>query len=272
MDVSFESAIELTVFVDESRSIRAKAYVELLDEEFEVEFDLEKTVQTDPERLTIEVENEKKRFDEVREKAELVDAPEVWDELQKLEEEEMKREMDSSLKVVGKDFEAANTCQNWLQGFKERLDEIENLLLWPSLMEEVEHKLAYAKEKSAQHATPEEQRQLLALEPELCQAVDERDLDFTRRRLEELNRLYFRIAYRDVEYLAGFLRYLAGKRDLMADQRTADHLFKQGHRAIENNDAETALDAIRELFDLLPEKQQKESQETFGYGSTVMLK
>jgi hypothetical protein len=134
------------------------------------------------------------------------------------------------------------------------------------------HYIVKAKEQSKQHATPEERKRLKLLESELRLAIDECDIESARIRLEEIKSLYYRMQFRDVEYLAGFLDFLEGKRSTMTDQTTADHYFKQGRRAQTESDASKMFEMIRHLFSLMPEEQRQKSEESLGYGSTVMLK
>jgi hypothetical protein len=58
----------------------------------------------------------------------------------------------------------------------------------------------------------------------------------------------------------------------MTDQTTADNYFKQGRRAQTESDASKMFEMIRHLFSLMPEEQRQKSEESLGYGSTVMLK
>ena len=85
-DLPVDSEIEITLIIDESRIVHTKAFIPILDEEFNDILNLEKTT-PDIKYLEKEIENEKDRLKEVREDQRKFKEPKTEEILNRLEEE-----------------------------------------------------------------------------------------------------------------------------------------------------------------------------------------
>jgi molecular chaperone DnaK len=265
-DVPAGSEIEVIISIDESRLVRAKGYVPLLDEEFEASMSLEKRI-LEPQALHREVEREKTRLEELREKAEELEDAKARMLLQQLEDEQIELEMESSLNAAGLDKDAAGTCQNRLHNLKVKVDAIEDTLLWPSLLAKAEDGIDRTQKVVSQYGSNEERKEAASLEQDSRRAIDSRDADLLRRKVDELSDLYYRVYTRQPEFWIGFLRYLEEEKANMTNPGMAEQLFGRAYRAINENDLEVLKSSIRQLCQLLPQEQQEEANKAFG--STV---
>ena len=116
--------------MDESRIITVKAYVPLLDEDFEMELDLKKRLPK-PELLKEEYDAEMKRFAEAKRKAggESVEAL-----VQRIEASPLIGEVKASVDAAQADAEAAAKCEKQLLELKLKFDEVADALEWPALV------------------------------------------------------------------------------------------------------------------------------------------
>lgn len=132
-DLPAGSDVEVTLHFDASRILRAKAYVPMLDEEFEAVIDYNRS-NPDTKRLSQDFDSELKRQASLRDKAEEADDDQANDLLDEAgDAEDIKKKIEA-----GKgDPDAANQAEKLLLEFKIKLDRAEDSLKWPALVAEV---------------------------------------------------------------------------------------------------------------------------------------
>jgi molecular chaperone DnaK len=254
-DVPAGSPIEVTLEIDESRIVLAKAYIPLLDEEFEAKMKYESYRRKDVHELQKDFDIQKKRLEEVRAKVKEFNDLKAQEVLLRIEGERMVQEVETSLAAAGHDSDAADKCQKRLRELMIALDEIEKALEWPDLVVRAEKEVEVERRivgDASFDVTAEEKSMFAALEREIRNAIANRSRDVLTNKVGDMDRLGIQIVFRQPAWWVAQLDVLEKKKSIMNNQSLADNYFLQGRRAINNNDLESLKAAIRQLWGLLP--------------------
>lgn len=268
-DVPTGSEVEITISIDERRIITSKAYIPILDEEFEKLINFEKETETISE-LQESFERERKRLDETREKASTTDSLKAEKELARIDQEQITEEVQSLLEASEGDPGAAPQFQNRLVDLKVAIDEVEDAIEWPTLLEDARGQLEFARYWVNTHGDDDEKTNLKTLENDMQKAIDTGDPDILRRHTETINSLGMQVALRQPDIWISWLEYCEERQSSLQDVSQAERLFSQAHRAMNNNDLEGLKAAVRQLIALLPQEQQDELPGGYG-GTTIKL-
>jgi molecular chaperone DnaK len=266
-DIPAGSEIEVTIEIDQSRLIRTKAYIPWIDEEFEDVFVYKKEKRT-PNELKAEADNEKKRLENVRQKAKAVPADKAQETLQRIDGERMVHDVDTALGSVEDDPDAADKCDKRLLDLRQAIDDVEDALGWPDLIREAEEEIKSIKEVVRQFGKASDREMATALEQEAREAIKVHDPDLLRRKIGEISSLRIRILGEKPEFWVGLLKQLEGMQNAMRDRNQADSLINMARKAINSNDVVGLKSAVRQLIALLPANQQEVVR---GFGSTVNI-
>ncbi len=264
-DLSAGSEVEITLHVDESRIVTTKAYIPVLDEEFEAVLKLKKDV-SDLEALSESVGKEKQRLTAAREKASRAGSMKAQEALCRIDGEDMVGQTEALLGAKG-DPEALQACENRLLDLRAAIDEVEDALEWPTLVEKAGSQMSETRNIINEYGDSGEKAKLRTLERELRAAIDSGDPDLLHQRLDAVSSHGAQVLLRQPGFWVGYLDYLAERRTSMRDRAQADQLFTQGRRAINNNDVEGLKAVVRQLIVLLPSDEQEAAR---GYGGTTI--
>jgi molecular chaperone DnaK len=126
-DVPPGSEIEVTLEIDRSRLIRVKAYVAMLEEEFE---NILKLGGEEPnrERLQIDFDREKARLERLRQQVKETRDADADKALFRIDSERVLHDVEVSLAAMTEDPDAGHKCQDRLLDLKGALDEVDRLL------------------------------------------------------------------------------------------------------------------------------------------------
>jgi len=265
-DVPAGSEVEVTIEVDKSRLVRTRAYIPVLDDEFETQLKLQKEVAS-PEALTREADQAKRRLEESRAKAQVTADPAAREVLGRIDRERITHDVDASLQASQGDRDAADECEKRLLDLNVAVDELEDALEWPNLLREAEETLQEAKRIIQQFGNAADKQNLGTLEREIRQAIQSRDPDLLRVKSSELSGLDIRVRQEQPAFWVGFLEYLEQRKQRMTDQEQAEQWISQGRLAIHNNDVAALKTACRQLRSLLPPADQQGVEK--GYGGTT---
>ena len=252
-DVPAGSEVEITIEINESRLLRTKAYIPLLDEEFEHVVILGK-LEPKTEDLNRDFEEQKKRLEAVRGKARSTGSMAAQEKLARIDDEQMVHDVEASLAASGIDRDAADKCQNRLRDLKSAIDEIEDALEWPALLAEAEEAIKNTGDVVREHGDNADRQKFAAMEGEIRRTMGHavRDPDVLRRGIGEIQSLSFQILRQKPGFWIGWLNHLESMKSEMRDQTQAEQYFAQGRRAINNNDVPALVSAVQQLFGLLP--------------------
>jgi molecular chaperone DnaK len=269
-DIPIGSVVEITIIIDESRLVRTKAYIPILDEEFEHVHKLEKPA-PDPQQLSQDFEREKARLEQVSQRTEATTCQKAVPILERIRQEQMVHDIETSLAASKADPDAAAKCRNRLQDLKRTLDEIEVLLEWPTLVSGANQEIEYTRELvneyvKDEHKKDEHKRDLNLLEDEARKAIAAQNEDLLHQKIGEVQRLKYKILSELPAYWVAQFNGLAEQKNIMRDKSLAEGLILQGRRAIDNNDLEGLKNAVRQLWDLMP----PDKRDDIGYGGTTL--
>ena len=266
-DVPAGSEVEVTIEISESRIMRAEAYIPFLDQEIEKIIDVKKVL-ADPDSLKEELEREKSRLETVNEKAQETNDPKALEVLGNIQAENIVHDVESLLNASYADKDARDGCQKRLLDLKEALDKAEDALEWPVLLVQAENELKDAKKIINEYGDAKHRQDLQVLEKETRHAIDVRDPDLLRSKIQEVSGLNSRILHEQPGFWVGMLRLLEERKATMQDASQTDQYFDHAQRAINSNDLEALKSAVRQLIGQLPAEEQQEFAK--GFGSTIL--
>ncbi|HUP65882.1 MAG TPA: Hsp70 family protein [Thermoanaerobaculia bacterium] len=255
-DVPAGSEVEVTIEVDASRIVRTKAFIPLLDEEFEHVIDYKEYGQTSqrPEELRADLDQQKERLEKAREKASETGDMKTEELLQRIESEKIVNDVETGL-AHGADSEDADKVHKRLLALKRAIDDLDDALEWPALVADTEREIEVERRimnEANYQATAEEKARFAALEREIRAAMKTRDADLLRHKMGEMDTLGLGIVLRQPGWWIGQLDQLEKKKSTMTDPSAAETYIGQARRAINNDDLEGLKSAVRQLVGLLP--------------------
>lgn len=270
-DVYLGADVEVEISIDESRVTNMTVYVAILDEEWEVKshciFDL-----PDTETLQQELESEKKRLEELREKASVVQDRKAAAALDRIDQEQLADQFTRLVEAAQGDPGRSGEANKKLLNFRAAVDSVEDALEWPGLVQEARQQVESTRQVvNGKYGRTEERQRLPALEADVELAIKDDRIVLLRSLIDDLDNLRIPVALRDPAFWVGYLKYLDESKEHMSDRAAAMKLLAQGYRAIqvEPCDFEALKAAVRQLIGLLPEQ---EAAEAWGrFVSTIQL-
>jgi molecular chaperone DnaK len=248
-DVPLGSDVEITIDINESRLITAKAFIPILDEEFENILKLEKNI-ADPAQLANELKREKDRLEKVRQQARQVGSAQADKSLQRIEDERMVHDVDVSFSAAKADPDAADKCEKRLRDLKCAIDEAEDALERPMLISEAQKQIEDTRGIVDKYGTGDDRHDFDALEREIKAAITAQAEDLLRQKMDRMNGLRTQILMEQDGWWVGYFEVLESHKSEMSDQTLAERLIAQGHHAIETNDLVGLKSVVRQLNDL----------------------
>ncbi|MFC0037401.1 Hsp70 family protein [Actinomadura rayongensis] len=238
-DVPEGSEVDLTLVIDESRLVVARAYVPILDEEFEHAINLQTETVPTHEELARDAAAEKQRLAAVRRQADEYRDERAREVLARIDAENIVADIDAMVDAARVDPDAATTCGKRLLDLKAAIDEAEDELEWPRLVQEVREITEAVRQVVRNSGGPNHARMLASAEEAVEAAITAHDADLLRQRAEEMRQLALRVMDETGELaLLAFdeLQSLTGE---MNDPHEARQLVETGRRAAANRDIAT---------------------------------
>jgi molecular chaperone DnaK len=267
-DLPALSEIEITLEIDASRMLRARAYIPALDEEFsEIIRFQQQTLPLD--ELRDHVEEELQRLASMRSKAHGLEDDRARQILERIENERIAEDLEASLDAARSDPDAADKCQNRLLDLKMAVDEMEFSLELPALVNRVEHELAELRQVVDEMGTTQDKQRARLLDKEAREAIEEGEVDPLWRKYKEVMRQVDILLWQKPTFLVEAFNILQDQdlRDSMRDPKLAEHLFERAQRAMDGRDNPALRAALQQLVGLLPP--EKRGRLT-GYGGTTI--
>ena len=268
-DVPAGNTVDIVIEVDDSRRFLTKAYVDLLDEEYEAAL-IKTLVVPKPDELEKLVQAEKKRLVELREKARKANEARALELLVRIDSERLEHEVDQALAASRNDQDSADKCASRLRDLQIALDGVAVALQWPELVVKAEQVIEVANEVVQKNGNVADRTLLKTLIQEVRDAITHHDQTLLQTRQDELNRFWIRIYQGTDESVIGGFVWLQKNKHLMPDQAEADRLLSMGMRAANQNDINGLRAVNQQLRELLPADKREESENPLK--STVLLK
>lgn len=265
-DVPANSEIEVTINMDASRIIRAKAYIPVLDEEYEAVIDYDHTT-PDPTRLKEEYRQEMARLEELRDKVDDADDKEADALLDSIDNQERLNAVERLVSDAEADPDAASSAETRLLELKVALDAAENKIKWPALVAEAHTALKDLENLIDEHA-PQRRDQFERLRAQVNEVVAEKRAEGLKKKIEQVLELHRDILFDQPGFWVGFFNHLIGERAKMRDQAAAERLINQGQQCIQKGNVSGLRNAIAQLMGLLPQQEAQAIQR--GYQSGLL--
>jgi molecular chaperone DnaK len=158
-----------------------------------------------------------------------------------------------------------------LHEYEARLDDIEDTLVLPEVLADVDRARSGVAAAVRQHDDQAGRRKLEAIDAEIERAGAANDIPALRRQIEELHQLEYEVLNRSGQFHPELFRELTVVVPIMTDQRQARTLVSIGHDALSRGDNERLAAVNASLLQLVPEHARPSMPEpgNAGHGATV---
>jgi molecular chaperone DnaK len=263
-DVPAGSEVEVTILMDASRIIRAKAYIPVLDEEYEAVIDYN-SVSPDHRQLKREYNQEVERMEALRDKADDANDKDAGGILDGIEASDGMEALDRLLDAAEADPDAANNAEKRLLEVKVALDRAENSLKWPALIAEANTALNELEAVIDQHA-PQHRARLDALRKQVDELIEQKRPEALRKKMEQVADLHREVLFERPEFWLGFFNFLSADRVKMRDQAAAERLINQGQQCIQKGNVPGLRNVVAQLLGLLPQEEAEVIRRAYESG------
>lgn len=252
-DVPAGSEVEVTIDIDRSRLVQTKAYIPILD----YEFDNVIPMQPDDDRFDSQefgrvFEKEKERLRAAQEKAKATRDEPALAALQRIEQEQMIQQVDNAFAAATDNPDDAKKCQNRFLDLCKEIDAMEAALEWPALVLEADKVISAGNEIAQQHGNIDERLILQAEEAQLRTVLKTHDAKLLSHQIESYRTVVLRMLQRTGVLQVAFFQNLCEHQAEMRNQSLAQQLISEGLRAMNLNDPDRLQTINRQLAELLP--------------------
>ncbi|MGQ0842647.1 MAG: Hsp70 family protein [Sporichthyaceae bacterium] len=250
-DVPAGSEVEVSVEIDASRTVRAEAYVPLLDSDFEIAVDLGRNEIPPPAALREHLSAVSDRAHEVRRAVADLPVPEATRTLDRLHAEAVLEEAGRLLRAAEVDPVAGANCHARLLDAETLLDDVEDALQLPALMERVRKLREVVARKVEAGGNDADKADLAAADAVAAAALANRDRAVLRRQADVLMELGARLLRRSGKMEALVFEDL---RRVLAKSKNEEvqRLIARGRTAISHKDPSDLAHVNAELRKRLP--------------------
>ena len=266
-DLPLGSQLDITLIMDTSQLIKAQAYIGSLDQDFQIELD-PRAGHSTLEEIRTDREAQRIRLSEIQEKAVHTDAVKAEVALARIQSQQLEGQIDELVDAAESDHEALLELDRRLRELAAAIDEAEDSVEWPVLLEQAKESRRDAERVVEEFGESTDRPPLASLREELERAIDIGDPDLLRRSQSDLDALYFRVLDRRPDYHVGRFEWLLDRLGSMRDPAQAEQIIAQGRRAREQGDLAAMKAANRQLISLLPREVQEEARHA-NVGGTI---
>jgi molecular chaperone DnaK len=240
--------IEVEVRIDESRNIKLRVFVPMLNEEFEAKFDLRKHI-PDTSSYRSSLDEEIKRFERLKSLTDDV-SPEL---IERITEKEIP-DLEVLLERINADSGAVEKFDTRLLELKISIDSIEDTARWPKTRDELLEAVRLSEsiiEQQIAKGSDADRLQKLIKESE--SVIAEKRFERAMSLTNELYAVRGKVLHNHGGYWLGWLKNLGGRLDEMSDRQKAERLLGLGQQAVQQGDVDALRSAIFQLANLLPD-------------------
>ena len=265
-DLPEGSEIEVTLEMDASRIPKVRAYVPLLDADFEASLDLEVNARN-PAVIRDELAAERARLHETVGKAFAVGDSVGAKRLQSLEGGELIAELDALAKNAEL-VDAAQKCEHRLLELRCAIDEVADKLEWPGLVSEARELSERLVDEASRTPQPQLKKQAEIITRELAKIIDTANIDDLRVKFRQAQSLYWTLLSVQPAFWVYQFQQSEKEVALATDQVRATRLCAQGRAFLSQNNADGLKNVVLELWKLMPPDAVEEQKR--GYQSGIV--
>ncbi len=254
IDLPAGSNVEVTFEVDTSGLLTVIADVEVVETQFEAEINLDNVRTQTPEELRKMLAEAEERLATLRAEAAAIRSPEAQGRLAKLDEEGTVTTAREQVDAATVDLGAAAAAEDRGRDLHVELDEIEDAVALPDLVQQLTKELENADALVRRSGTAADRQELSVVQRRGQDAIQARDAGAVREQLDKATDLIFAVRRRSPDWPVQLFYALE---DELRDSVEAKPLIREGKRAIAASDS-PALDAVNQrLIRLLPRAEQE---------------
>ena len=263
-DVPADSEVELRIDVDASRLVVARAFIPLLDEEFESTVNLRTESTPRPHELARDLMAEFERLESGR-TSHQQDPNSVAEMLfRRIDEEGIVEELTSLVNAAQVDPDAASTAAKRLLDLQALNDEVEDVLKWPDLVREATELHAAVTDVIEKHGEDDDRAELERIEDKLSELMQSHDSQQLNDLMHELQVLARTILERTGALQAIIFEQLKRNQSQMISPNRVERLISEGDRAIANENYKPLEYINQQLTELLPPQAPPSGQPPSG--------
>ncbi len=255
--IPVNAEVEVTIFVDQSRSVSAEAFIPVVDQKFIMKIPNMTSPLPNLKDFAVTLDREDKRWKEIQRKAELLrfSLAEVVVLVDRYFEE-IRREIQAA---TGADQIAVEKADRRIKELKEHIDSADKAILWPALLQEHKERLDEVQDTVDSWIDHTEYaHRLNFLKKDADKAIALNDSKRLRKALEDMNDLKWEILFRQKDFWIGAFQELRQKDPKgFVNQKRAAELLDEGGRALLRHDTESVQSITIELWKLISKDEQE---------------
>lgn len=251
-DLPEATEVDITISVDESRTVLVEAYIPSIELTLNARADTYRQ-DVDVEKLENELAVQKERLKSIKNNV----SEEEYEQL-----ENSIDDLGTNIKNANLDNDDRSKAERDSRELNTRLEALEQSKELPQLTDEFKNKVQNAKEVIDELEDSQEkkdiQSELKSLEQEGEKAITSKDKVMLLRVSEQLEQLTFRSVFQNPVAWVHMLDQIKNNRGELTNKTDADYFINKAEKAINENDVEELKRCVRNLLDLLPKETQEE--------------
>ncbi len=251
-DLPEASDVDITISIDESRTVVIEAYIPSIELTLNVRADKYKQ-DVDVAKLEEELAAQKVRLKSIKKNVSEVEYEQLENTID---------DLGTNIKNAKHDNDDKNKAERDSRELNTRLDSLEQSKELPQLKDEFNERVENAKEVITELDDSPEKSEILSdlkvLEDEGEKAIKSNDKTMLLRVNEQVEQLTFRSVFQNPAAWVLMLNQIKGKRSELANQTDADYFINKADKAVNDGDVEELKRCVRNLLDLLPKETQDE--------------
>jgi molecular chaperone DnaK len=250
LDLPKGSEVEVSMEMNESRLLKVRAYVPILDEEFNATVEPYAKIKTADEIAGI-LRGEMDRIGKIeKENLELNDQ-DVVKELAEIRSEGLITELEQNITLAGRgDKDALAQIQDRILDLQSRIDRVENFLEWPNRVKDARNALTETQKVVTQYGDASEKNRLNDLRAEVESAISAKNTSQLEQRVSDVWAMYWSVLQKQPGFWAEMYKQARAGAGNSTDPAAARNLVVQGDMALRQGDEQTLRQVTIMLFRL----------------------
>ncbi len=261
-DLPVNSEIEVTLEIDASRIAKVRAYVPILDGEFEATLSLGATTRSAQE-IREAVAEELQRLDETIRGAREVAYEEGAQGLEAVRDGALVTEIQGLLAVAGNSG-AAEQCEQRLLELKRAIDAVADRLEHPKVLHSARVQIRQILEEVGLTDREDLKKQAQSTITSLQRAMAADDIEGVRTNMKEATQVYYQLLRARPSYWVASFEYVQRRVDMMSNPTQANRLAEQGRAFLSQGNIDGLRNVVVGLWALMPQTTADESAGAFA--------
>lgn len=255
------SEIEITISVDQSRTVSAEAFCPLLDQKFTGIIMDKISPKIKPEDIAQDLEGEEERLENLKQEIQHTGDKSVEQRLSEGRVDEGIDEIKGDIEAArGGDPDAVEKADRELKELRQKLDSVEYLSHWPVTLKECNEVIDDCEDIVGKHGNDDDKDQLTGLKNEAEKAINNKDVKRLKKVTEEIINIRWAVLFREPSFWIAAFQEIKSGPSRFTNQRRAEELIEEGSGALQRQDLDSLKTIMVELWSLMlmPTEEQEE--------------